>query len=270
MSQEGEEALVAWGDIVYMDTTYNVLQNNMLLSCLLVRTPAKSAVVGYVCAWLIHSSETAQDYKKFLEIVQLSVPKWKPKTFRIDFSQALRSAVNEVYPCASISYCYFHLMQSAKKKLKELNIEKETQIIVIQGISDLYLSKNLTEFQAHQASFTKLCLEQLQQANFYNYFFKNYLKDTARFPKSLWASYQLSDSMDCTNNLLERRNREIKNLIGRNLSELNFCTRAKDFDSGQRKIIISETKIEWNNLLKMKVEINSDQPSSLQMKRKKK
>ena len=52
----------------------------------------------------------------------------------------------------------------------------------------------------------------------------------------------LEDEQDRTNNFLERRNREIKQVFGRNISVLNFVTKLHNYEDAQSQKFIQALK----------------------------
>lgn len=66
MSHSGEEALSTWGNIVYVDTTYNVIHNGLFLTLLMVREP--HLCTGYVVSWMVHAAENANAYETFFRV----------------------------------------------------------------------------------------------------------------------------------------------------------------------------------------------------------
>lgn len=84
---------------------------------------------------------------------------------------------------------------------------------------------------------------------FWKYFSNFYLNPGSRFPPEIWGSFLKKNLENRTNNIVESKNRIIKQHIGRGLSDLSFLIRAKQFTEAQSTLLSTEFNQDWSDVL---------------------
>lgn len=64
-------------------------------------------------------------YSRLFEIVKEKLPRWSPKTVKIDFEMAAIAALRSIFPNIRVSGCNFHFNQCLWRKVQELGLTEE-------------------------------------------------------------------------------------------------------------------------------------------------
>ena len=89
------------------------------------------AIGGYhpPCLYALLPNKTEKTYRSFCQALSEIVPNGKPQRIMMDFEKAAMNAFRDFYPTTQISGCYFHLRQSAMRKINEFGLKKEYETI---------------------------------------------------------------------------------------------------------------------------------------------
>ncbi|XP_066963162.1 uncharacterized protein [Macrobrachium rosenbergii] len=136
-----------------------------------------------------------------------------PKTFLIDYEQAAKSAIEEVFPNATIKGCFYHLSQSIYSKVQYEGLQSKyqtdanfaLQIRMIPALAFVSPDTVIEEFETLQETLPP------ETDPVIDYFEDTYIsrkrrhaRRTPRFPVSTWNMYDLVvDDIPRTNNSLE-------------------------------------------------------------------
>ena len=100
---------VRYGNTISLiDATYKTTKYELALFFVCVQTN-----VGYsVVAEFTVQSETTENIQEALQLLKDWNPKWNPKYFMSDYSEAELSAIEAVFPQAKTYLCDFHREQA--------------------------------------------------------------------------------------------------------------------------------------------------------------
>ncbi|XP_076057300.1 uncharacterized protein LOC143034842 [Oratosquilla oratoria] len=66
-------------------------------------------------------------YEDILQQLLTINPRLNPKTFLIDFEQAARSAIEEIFPNVTVKGCFYHISQSIYRKVQNEGLQTKYQ-----------------------------------------------------------------------------------------------------------------------------------------------
>ena len=105
-------------NLTLLDATYKTTKYDLSLFFLCVKTS-----VGYsIVAEFVIQSETAQQISEALAVLKQWNPNWKPSFFKIDYSEAELSAIEEVFPSTKVYLCDFHREQAWERWCKVMDM----------------------------------------------------------------------------------------------------------------------------------------------------
>jgi len=104
-----QQLMLKYGNIIsLMDATYKTTQYDLPLFFISVRTNTGYCVV----AEFIVQSESSEYIKQALQILKTWNPKWHPKFFMTDYSEAEIGALETSFPGTTVYLCDFHREQA--------------------------------------------------------------------------------------------------------------------------------------------------------------
>ena len=111
-----KELLGKYGnDICLIDATYKTTRYDIALFFICVKTN-----IGYtVVAEFVIQEETAEKIQEALEILKQWNPKWKPKYFMSDYSEAELLALEKCFTTTKVFLCDFHREQVWERWIKD-------------------------------------------------------------------------------------------------------------------------------------------------------
>jgi len=156
------------------------------------------------------------NYQTALEHIKFRLPpSFTLSSAYIDFEEAIHEAVLKVWPTVTIRGCRFHLGQSCFKRIQWL------------GLATVYSAKD--QFGSSLRTFfgfpflrpdqVEDCFNELMAnvpdhdaiKKFADYFHKNFIPATSRFPPALWAAYSFSVAR--TTNARESLHSKLTNMV---------------------------------------------------------
>ena len=150
-----------------------------------------------------------------------------------------------------------------KRWCNENKIDKDITHLIRDEIQQLQECLTRKEFN-EQLKNTKVTVKSMCV-----YFWEYYIKNGSRFPPELWAGFTNSSS-DRTNNVLESKNRNIKERIGENLSIINFLNKSREYSNNQWVIISAERNSSSESILNAEEEYEKSDQKILEKLKKKK
>lgn len=113
-----QDLMIKYGNVIsLMDATYKTTRYNYDLPLFFVSVRTNS---GYcVVAEFIAQSESVEHINEALETLKLWNPKWAPKFFMTDFSEAEIGALESSFPGTVVYLCDFHREQAWERWVKE-------------------------------------------------------------------------------------------------------------------------------------------------------
>lgn len=129
-----------------------------------------------------------------------------PRRIILDFEQSIHSAVNRVWPSASIFGCRFHLAQSWYRKIQQLGLvsiykQSHSNAKWLHHLFGLPYLHPLKVSECYVNDFMAYLPSTDAFSRMSDYLVDNYIKEDATFPPSLWASN--SSHLDLTTNPCE-------------------------------------------------------------------
>lgn len=129
VADRGLKMFAEFGDIFFLDTTFDLIKEKLFLTTLMMRYQGW----GIPIAWLISSNRTIETYEHFLSYLAKHVPQYyrfAPAACLGDFDPALRGAVEKTLPGTNYFGDFFHfLYDNIKWKMaygSEANTNKQT------------------------------------------------------------------------------------------------------------------------------------------------
>lgn len=111
-----KDLLVRYGNLMtLMDATYKTTKYSVPLFFLCVKTNVSYSVV----AEFIVQSENAENISEALSVISSWNPKWQPRFFLTDYSDAEMGAVEQVFKATQLYLCDFHREQAWERWVKE-------------------------------------------------------------------------------------------------------------------------------------------------------
>ena len=183
------------------------------------RDLGNNKIIGVPAAFILTTSKSEANYKLILknikEFVKADltdgglVADLSPQSFYVDFESSMINAISEIFPAARINNCFFHTLQSWRRKLcvlgfkpkierKNKAYDQEFRIFFdfISGIPNLnlhvlsYRKKIISELENYKKSLKFKNNEEKENfCDFINYLLKYYLSDTAKFPFKNWEQF---------------------------------------------------------------------------------
>lgn len=147
-------------------------------------------------------------YINFLKIVKILIPNLGPQIIKVDFEMAFIQALKTSFPDSYVSGCLFHLSQALIRKLqKEKLICQYNTNPIFKKFVKCLLCLSFVKKEKIVTTFNELKTNILfprELDTIYNYFFRNYVGDSALFPIDLWhCSYLIENNIPRTNNAIE-------------------------------------------------------------------
>ena len=104
-----KDLLARYGNLMtLMDATYKTTKYELALFFVCVRTNVGYSVVGE----FIVQSENTENIREAIEVLKKWNPKWKPKYFMTDYSEAELTAIETTFPATKTYLCDFHREQA--------------------------------------------------------------------------------------------------------------------------------------------------------------
>lgn len=171
----------------------------------------------FPCFYVLMKDKQQSTYEKiFIEIKKL-VNK-TPEFFIVDFEQAQKNAIENVFEQTKIYYCLFHFGQCIFRKIQKLGLSIEYRTnITINKICKMLTSLAFVPEEFVQEEFKKLkdsfdYEENINLKNLFIYFEENFILGI--FNKKSWSAYQrLEKEIPLTTNNLETYHRAFKRLF---------------------------------------------------------
>ncbi|XP_068212575.1 uncharacterized protein [Palaemon carinicauda] len=80
-----------------------------------------------LCVYALLPNKRQAAYEDILQNLLTINPRLHPKTFLIDFEQAARSAIEEIFPNVTVKGCLYHLSQSIYRKVQNEGLQTKYQ-----------------------------------------------------------------------------------------------------------------------------------------------
>ena len=166
----------------------------------------------------ILKNKTQSTYTSLFKLLKDIIPSLDPEAIKTDFETAAISGLRTTFSSARISGCMFHLGQAVDRKIKE------------QGLMNTY--KTDATFKRYTKALVALTyvkqedissvFTELRNSNdfppainaIYDYFFRTYIHQNAKFPIELWHSLGNDSSLPRTNNAIEGWHNIFRNTFG--------------------------------------------------------
>ncbi|KAE9521880.1 hypothetical protein AGLY_017687, partial [Aphis glycines] len=162
------------------------------------------------CDVLYVDGKTTEIYKNAFsnlinKICELNLT-FTPRIIYADFEQAIHSAISEIFPEVLRKGCRFHLGQTMWRKIQSIGLskyfEKKSEI---GNYLKLFFGSSFLKPEEIQQCFSEDLMDikpnNQQLHDFCNFFEKNYILESCKFPPSIWAEF--SNSLMRTTNACE-------------------------------------------------------------------
>ncbi|BBN67508.1 FAR1-related sequence 5 [Prunus dulcis] len=118
---------IAYGDVLIFDSTYktNVYDKPLVL---FVGSNNYRSTVMFGCALL--QDETFETYKWLLETFMASMKDKKPISILTDGDEAMRKAIDDVFPMSNHRLCSWHVSRNAQNNLKDDELVRNFQACI--------------------------------------------------------------------------------------------------------------------------------------------
>lgn len=187
------------------------------------------------CAYFLLPSKSTDAYRNALAVLKVKKPDINPSVVVADFEMAERTALRLEYGVA-VYGCWFHLSQSVMRKTKELkllfhfqcNIDQQRYtrglwaltLVAVEDVPEVFLllkAKALHDISEK----TPEVLDRVTEL--FDYFERNYIRDKASFPPSMWNWFDWSSYCSYrSTGEAEAHNRVLKNKLSHRKADVGF------------------------------------------------
>uniref|UniRef100_A0A2S2NXU0 MULE transposase domain-containing protein n=1 Tax=Schizaphis graminum TaxID=13262 RepID=A0A2S2NXU0_SCHGA len=194
-------------DVLYVDGTFKSCPKPFYQ--LFIIHGAKNANYTPLVFFLL-TGKTTEIYKNAFsnlinKMCELNLT-FTPRIIYADFEQAIHSAISEIFPEVLRKGCRFHLGQTMWRKIQSIGLSKHFKkkseigkfLKLFFGLSFL---KPEEVQQCFSEDFMDIKPNNQQLHDFCNFFEKNYILESCKFPPSIWAEF--SNSLMRTTNACE-------------------------------------------------------------------
>ena len=166
------------------------------------------------CVYALLPNKQRQTYLTLFRRLLALNPRLNPRSFLIDYEQAARSAIEEVFPQVSLKGCFYHLSQSIYRKVQEEGLQVPYQsddhlalkIRMLAGLAFVPMHRVVDDFETLLQDFPS------QATPIADYFEDTYIgrptqgqnRRAPRYAISMWNMHdRVADDLPRTNNALE-------------------------------------------------------------------
>ncbi|XP_034200967.1 protein FAR1-RELATED SEQUENCE 5-like [Prunus dulcis] len=118
---------IAYGDVLIFDSTYKTNMYDKPLVLFISSNNYRSTVM-FGCAFLHY--ETFEMYKWLLETFMASMKDKKPISILTDGDEAMRKAIDDVFPMSNHQLCSWHVSRNAQNNLKDDELLRNFQACI--------------------------------------------------------------------------------------------------------------------------------------------
>lgn len=243
-----KKSMRAWPEINFLDGTYKLFDNGLILSIIMVEDSNGQSNFGAIG---LLASETEPVVHWFLETFKKDNQEacQNIKCFMADKDFVSRRALKKLFPGVPVYICIFHTLQAMKRAITKESMGLKTEDIK----TAIALMKKLAYSTSEEQYFKNY--EKLQTAvgkNVLDYFNKNW-----HCIRSEWTVYSMINSnfLNYTNNRLESLNGKIKQVIRKLSSLMDFLRSFFTF------ILVKDMQVDAKaafNILKVKTGFEVD------------
>lgn len=196
-----KQALKAWPEIIFLDTTYKLLRRSLIVSMLCEQ---ESSCFTHVAGVGILVNKEAMTLRTFFELSKNSNDSVynNIKSFMTDKALTKKSALEELFPHAALDICEFTSLKFGRTiTTSKFNITSEQRDTVLNFLDKLTKSNSVPYYDDVNLKF---CEEVLKSV--LTYFNQNWHEN-----RHQWTRYSMKNNMDkYTNNIVETTHAQVK------------------------------------------------------------
>lgn len=161
--------------------------------------------------YALMSDRKMESYFRLFDMIKLEIPEWNPKKFKTDYEVAAMQAIKKMFPCVTLTGCYYHYNNAIWEKGRKLGITKSKDP---KKIREVALTAVLPLLPAHEIQngwkyITRHSTQEDDMKKFRSYVDHQWIKEEFI---STWCVY---GEQHRTNNSLEAWNHKLNKTVGK-------------------------------------------------------
>uniref|UniRef100_A0ABD2XRK0 SWIM-type domain-containing protein n=1 Tax=Trichogramma kaykai TaxID=54128 RepID=A0ABD2XRK0_9HYME len=124
-------SLKAWGETVFFDGTYNLVNNKFIVFLFVVENGMEETEIAAV-AYVLHEDQPTLNWliECFKKHHSTSVN--KIKYFMCDKNQTQRNAIKSYFPDSKLLICYYHTLEIFRREIGKMDMKKEKKDLCLE------------------------------------------------------------------------------------------------------------------------------------------